>query len=164
MKIIKIKNGISVIVDDEDFDYLSQFKWFAKRDSNTYYVARNFIRSDGKKTTMRMHREITKAPRNFQVDHIDRNGLNNQRSNLRLVTNAQNAQNTRAKRTSKSGVKGVSWDRTRKKWSVTICLNRKNIRIGRFNEFSDAVEARKEANKLYHPFNTENHGVIAEIY
>lgn len=141
------------MVDDEDYDYLSQFNWFARRDTNTFYASRNIILADGKKTSTQMHREILGTKQGVFVDHKDRNGLNNQKSNLREVTNAQNSQNTGPHVDSKTGIKGVSFERTRNRWRVNIMLNGKNKNIGRFLTLDQAIEARNKADKALHPFN-----------
>lgn len=158
MKTIDLNLGLSVMVDDEDYEFLSQFNWFAKKDHNTHYAQRNQLANDEDDLSVGMHRIIMKAPKHLQVDHIDRNGLNNQKSNLRLVSNAQNAQNTRAHIDSKSGIRGVSWESSRRKWSVTITVDYKTIRVGRYQNIEEAIAARDAASRLYHPFNADNYG------
>jgi hypothetical protein len=156
MRTIKLTLGQVTTVDDDDFEYLNQFSWFARKDKNTYYAARNVKLSDGKKTSIQMHREIMKLSTKMVIDHKDRNGLNNQKCNLRVVTNAQNCQNIRAHRDSKTGIKGVSFEKSRNKWSAYITLNYKSMRIGRFNDLQEAINARLKAEKVYHPFRAEN--------
>lgn len=76
-----------------------------------------------------------------QIDHIDRNRINNKWNNLREVSQSCNARNSNVASNNKSGVKGVCWDSSRKKWRVEIKVPRK-INIGRFDNFIDAVKAR----------------------
>lgn len=153
MKKIKLTRGLVAMVDDNDFDYLNQFNWQAIKDCNTFYAVRNTVLNDGKHTTIRMHREILNPDINNVIDHIDRNGLNNQKYNLRGVTNAQNCQNTGKHIDNTSGFKGVSWEASRNRWQVNIMVNGKNKKIGRFKDYDEAVLARSKADVKYHPFN-----------
>lgn len=94
MKIIKLPTGEEVKVDDADYEWLSKFKWHAhrsgeKRLAKNTHVARS-ARIDGKNKTIRMHREIMNCPKDMEVDHKDGDCFNNQRSNLEIVTKAEN--------------------------------------------------------------------------
>lgn len=93
MKEIILTQGKIALVDDEDYEYLNQWKWFAHKFNNIYYADSWRKEESGKRTMVRMHRVILGAPKNSQVDHRDRDGLNNQRNNIRLCTNAQNMSN-----------------------------------------------------------------------
>ena len=84
------------------------------------------------------------------VDHIDGDKANNRIINLREATMAQNAWNTGARPWSKSGVKGVSWDKSRGKWFASIFVNRKQIALGRYDDIREAAEAYAEAARRYH--------------
>jgi len=84
MKIIALTKGLSVQVDDEDYDYLNQWKWFAKKRKHTYYAVRNTARIKGKRKMIMMHRLIISCE-GSKVEFIDNNGLNNQKSNLKIV-------------------------------------------------------------------------------
>lgn len=86
------------LIDDEDFEAINEFKWYANKHRNTYYALRHLPINSSKKLCY-MHRVIMKSPTRKQIDHIDGNGLNNQKSNLRICTGSQNQQN-RTKRTS----------------------------------------------------------------
>jgi hypothetical protein len=87
-KLIPLTQGKFAIVDAADYEWLSQYKWFVKKRKNTSYAE-----SKKKGKTVKMHRLITGAPPHLFVDHIDHNGLNNRRSNLRLCTQQQNVYN-----------------------------------------------------------------------
>ena len=93
--------------------------------------------------SIQMHREILNPPPNMKVDHIDGNGLNNQKSNLRIVTNRQNQQNRHHKRTSK--YPGVSWAGNIGKWRTQIQLNGKRYYLGSFDLEVDAATVYKVA-------------------
>lgn len=73
------------MVDDEDFEYLNQWKWTAHRIGNDWYATRG-----EKKKIIYMHREILRTPKGMLTDHIDMDGLNNQKKNLRICTHQQN--------------------------------------------------------------------------
>ena len=90
MKPIKLTQDKTTIVDNKDFKRLNQHKWFTSKYRDSFRVARHGLSKNGKQTTIYMHREIMAAPKHLQVDHINGNGLDNQKSNLRLATNQQN--------------------------------------------------------------------------
>lgn len=87
---------------------------------------------------------------NNPVDHINGNTLDNRKQNLRLVTVRQNVLNTSIRKDNTSGVTGVCWDKRKQKWSSRIYDNGKQIYLGYFNSFEDAVKARKEAEQIYY--------------
>lgn len=91
MKEIRLgKGGLVTLVDNEDYDYLMQWKWYVDTIGNVQYVKRN-DKASGKK--IYLHREVMNPPKDRVIDHIDHNGLNNQKSNLRICTISQNARN-----------------------------------------------------------------------
>jgi hypothetical protein len=142
MKVIKLNQGKFAIVDDFNFDWLNQWKWYV----NTSGYA---TRKEGKKT-IRMHRLIHKTPSGFFTDHINREKLDNRRANLRTVTKSQNGFNRKAPSNNKSGIKGVYWDKFTNKWRAEIKVFYKKISLGRFANIKDALLARKKAEKTYH--------------
>src|SRR3990167_6584732 len=153
MKKIKLTRGKYALVDDKDHNWLNQWKWYTKFTKWTYYVVRDqHILGSGKneiKKRIRMHRLIMDCPRNKVIDHKDHNGLNNQRSNLRIVTSSQNNMNNRLRSDNTSKFKGVTWDKEKKKWLAQLCINKKNINLGRFQEINQAIMARREAEFKY---------------
>ncbi|MFW9874253.1 MAG: AP2 domain-containing protein [Candidatus Thorarchaeota archaeon] len=155
MKKIVLTKDKFALVDDEDFDYLNQWKWHAltKKKPNTirYYACRT-IKENGKKKNIYMHRLLMNFPKNKQVDHSDHDTLNNQKSNLRTCTNAQNSYNQN-KRIGSSQYKGVHWYKQTKKWVARIMYNYKNISIGYFKSEIEAAKAYDEkAKKLFGEF------------
>lgn len=84
-----------------------------------------------------MHKEIVDSGE-LQVDHIDKNKLNNTKANLRIATNSINQHNAKAKSTSLSGVRGVSWEPSRNKWRSRVVLDGKYIHLGRFDTLEEA--------------------------
>jgi hypothetical protein len=124
------------LVDDEDYERLSKYTWrlhskgYATRSSST----------NGKETRLMMHREILDTGE-FQVDHIDRNKLNNQKDNLRIATNSINQFNKGKQKNNTSGTPGVFWDRSKNVWRARIQLDGKRIELGRFRTVDEAAKA-----------------------
>lgn len=146
MREIGLTQGMVALVDDDDYERLAEHKWFAHRRPK-FYAARRRPRGTG---MIHMHREIMgNPPKGPEVDHIDGNGLNNQRSNLRLVTHSQNMANSRPYVSNTSGVPGVSWHKTKEKWQAYIQKNGRWIHLGYFDDFNDAAKARKDAALKY---------------
>jgi len=145
-KEIQLTQGKVAIVDDEDFEYLNQWKWYA----NNNYAIRSFTVSKSKVLRISMHREIMKPQKGFVIDHLDGNGLNNQKNNLRICTNSQNLMNRVKNINNTSGYKGVRLHNLSKKWRAQIWLNSKYYHIGLFNDIKDAARAYNEAAIKYH--------------
>jgi len=145
--IIKLTKSKEALVSDEDFDFLSQWKWSALETRGTYYAVRG-----GVKGYFYMHREIAKrtALEGDMVDHIDGDRLNNTRSNLRGCTNAENLQNRGKPSNNTSGVKGVHWDKARSKWKAEIQAGGEKYYLGRFDILVDAKTAYKRAARKLH--------------
>jgi hypothetical protein len=142
---IPITQGKFALVDADDYYQLSKYNWCANGPDKTKLYATR--KRNGK--YFKMHREITDAPEGLFVDHIDHNGLNNCRSNLRLCTQAQNNLNATSKR-GRSNYKGVFWKRKSKKWGAAIQLNRKMYHIGLFTDEIEAAKAYDKRASLLH--------------
>jgi hypothetical protein len=138
MKMIPLTHQQFALVDDEDFEWLMQYKWSLHRPK---HYAQNGCRGR-KPFLVFMHRMILNAPKGVQVDHRDRNGLNNQRSNLRLCTRSENGYNRAANRNSKSGSKGVI--------QLPSGLWTARISIGIFTTREEASAAYDAAAKQFH--------------
>ena len=149
MKEIKLTQGKKVIVDDIDFEELNKLKWYAHKGRGTFYAVRRSDIIDGKLTSVRMHRFIVNAPVGMYVDHIDGNGLNNRRSNLRIVTNSENMQNRGKQKNNKSGYKGVSLHRGGK-WTARIKIKDRYVHLGLFETKIEAHNAYQDAGKKNH--------------
>lgn len=146
-KEIKLTQEKVTIVDDEDYEYLSQFKWYAHKNYCTFYARRNIRLINGKQTLICMHQDIMGSPpTGYEWDHEDGNGLNNRRSNLRHVTHRQNMQNMR-NQNSTSQFPGVCWYKEGKKWRATIKIDEKIKHLGYFEDEIDAATAYKDALK-----------------
>jgi len=144
MKKIKLANDKGIaLVDDEDYEMLNQYKWHL--DPFNYALTDFYI--DNKKTTKYMHLFIINSSEGFEIDHIDNDGLNNRKGNLRIVTHQQNMMNKRKIKLKTSKYKGVHLHTQNNKWQATIMLNRKSIYIGLFESEIDAAKAYNKAAK-----------------
>jgi hypothetical protein len=127
-KEIPLTQGKVAIVDDEDYDYLNQFKWWCKVGRNTYYAKTHIT----KKIQKSMHYLILKPPVGKLCDHIDGNGLNNRRSNLRCVSNRENLQNLHIIETSQ--FPGVYWHKKDRKWQTKIQVGATFKYLGNYSD------------------------------
>lgn len=148
-KEIPLTQGKVALVDIEDYDYLNQFKWYAQKcKNNLFYVVRN-IKKDGKQIKLCMHREIMKTPKGMHTDHINGNGLDNRRNNLRICNSSKNQRNSGKHKNNTSGYKGVFWHNRGKKWQASIGLNSKLKHLGLYSTKEEAAIAYNEAAKKY---------------
>jgi hypothetical protein len=147
---ITLTQGKYAIVDPDDYLRLSRYKWYAAKYEHTFYAVRNshFEFSRGR-IKVKMHRDIIHPPAGFIVDHINHNGLDNRKANLRPATLAQNARNSRRRR-NRSGYKGVCFYQGRNKYRAIIWHNYKRIHLGYFDSKIAAARAYDTAAKKYH--------------
>lgn len=138
--LIPLTRGYSAIVDDEDYEWLSRWKWYALVDKHTVYAAREET-VNGNSTCVMMHRRICNTPDGYETDHWDGNGLHNCRANLRVVTKSQNMWNRKPQTNGTSPHKGVGWHKSRQKWRARIRVNGQQFHIGHFNSEKDAAAA-----------------------
>lgn len=150
MKMIPLTREKFAQVDDEDYELLSQYKWSTATCGNMLYATRG-TEIGYKKKTYRMHTVIMNPEKGMIVDHIDHNGLNNQRSNLRVGTHSQNHYNSNIRSDNKSGYKGVHHHSQLNKWVVQIKVSKgKTKHIGTFDAVEDAARAYDDAAKQYY--------------
>lgn len=137
----KNARGRVALVSDEDYDLVIPFRWFVEERQRSGRVHGPYAQTkawlNGEYRPLKMHILITGWP---LVDHIDHDGLNNQRANLRPATPAQSQQNTRSRLVSTSRFKGVCWNSGRSAWLAQIGINGRNVYLGLF---SDEVEAAR---------------------
>lgn len=154
MKIIPLTQGKCALVDDGDFEWLNQWKWYAHNSHGAFYAARS-VWVNGRYQKTFMHRLVAGTPDDMQTDHIDRNGLNNQRANLRICIRQQN--NVNIVRHNASGYRGVYWDQKKKRWGAVISFRNQNYHLGRFVDVQDAAHAYDaKARELYGEFALTN--------
>lgn len=139
MKNIRLTNGDFAIVSDVDYEYLNTFKWSCKQNKHTKYAYRC---GDGSRCIW-MHREVLgiSNDKSKRGDHIDFNGLNNQRENLRIATHKQNNCYKQSAKSSTSKYLGVSLCKATGKWRATTTENYKQVGIGRFSTQIEAALA-----------------------
>jgi hypothetical protein len=129
MKKIPLTQNAVAKVDDEDYDWLKRFRWRVNRSNKrTSYAVR---RSNGK--TIAMQNELLAPLPGFVVDHINHNGLDNRRANLRVCMPADNALNSRPRKNTSSKYKGVSWHKRYKKWQACIQYRGVRYSLGYFH-------------------------------
>lgn len=157
-KKIPLTQGKFAIVDDEDYERLSVHKWHLQKCGRTYYAMRR-VRVPGKKSPIAicMHREILGVLPGLFVDHIDGDGLNNQKSNLRICTHRCNTANQRKSKNKSSIFKGVTWHKATKKWASQIKKDYHLFHLGLFNNEVEAAKAYDEkAKELFGDFAKTN--------
>lgn len=142
--------GMFALVDDKDFDDLNKFKWYAWKGGNNFYAyTMRFDIVSKKQKRIGMHRYIMNTPKGLVTDHINGNGLDNRRSNLRICTHAENIRNSRKPTANTSGLKGVSWNKNKKKWQAQI-RHKKNIHLGYFDDKYKAYFVYCDAAHMLH--------------
>jgi len=117
---IPLTRGLFALVDAVDYPALCEYHWQAVASRGTFYARRAQAAGTRKQVYILMHRQIMSAPKKILVDHWDRDGLNNTRSNLRLCTNAQNTYNQKLRSSNSSGFRGVCHIKGAKGWAVMI--------------------------------------------
>ena len=125
------------LVDDEDFEALNEIKWSIMKCPRSLYAVK-IIRVNGRTATIRMHQLVLNGK---GIDHIDGNGLNNQKYNLRFCTNSENQMNVRKQKNTSSIYKGVCFHKITGKWMAHIRINGKRIHLGLFISEVDAAKA-----------------------
>jgi len=145
MKTIELTRDKVALVDDEDYDDLIRYKWSTlSSGNNRYYYAVRWGRP-GERDVVLMHNHLLGS---LGVDHINGDGLDNQRSNLRSATKTQNGQNRKPNKNCVSEFKGIN-QRPNGKWYVRIQVDGKRISLGYFNDEIDAAKAYDEAARRY---------------
>jgi hypothetical protein len=151
MKLIPVQ-GHFAKVDDKDYKFLIQFKWYYRRQKNRHWALRKY-----RGETISMHRDIMKCKKGdkIDIDHKDHDGLNNQRNNLRRANRSQNSAN-RKKIFGRSKYLGVSFEKNTNKWRAQITKNGRWHNLGRY-------ESEIMAAKAYDAKAKELHGEFANL-
>lgn len=152
MKEIRVSNGRVALVDDVDYRLLATLAW---QSHDGQRVSHGYV-SQGRRNKLMMHNLIARSmgleiPDGHEVDHKNRDGFDNQRHNLRVITHAMNLHNRDLQVNNTSGVSGVCWDTQNGRWKVQIRIPGMKTRthLGLFARFEDAVAARLRAEVRY---------------
>ena len=151
---IPLTQGRVALVDDEDAALvLASGNWRALRNRTIFYAARHIRRTDGRRTTQRMHTLLTGWP---YVDHVNGNGLDNRRANLRPATNQENQRNRGKQENNTSGFKGVGWHKRIGKWQASVRVDGRLVHLG-YHATPEAAARAYDAAAL------EHHGEFAHL-
>ena len=151
---LKTKNGYEFEVDEEDVPLASQRGWWGssvrqRRTNGQYGKVRKYIQrsifKNGKWTSESLHRVILNAPDGADCDHVNGDGLDNRRNNLRFCTTSQNGANRGSQINNTAGFKGISWHKKNKNWNVRIMVHKKMKHLGGFSKKEDAAKAYNNA-------------------
>lgn len=156
-RLIPLTQGFFAIVDAEDWPTLSVFRWHALRydNSHTFYAART-VGPPNRRRKLWMHHAVMDVPNGATVDHIDRNGLNNRRSNLRVATRGQQMMNRPLSPSNSSGYRGVFWLPRASRWYAAIYAEHRRHHLGSFT-------TREEAAHAYDVAALRLHGQFAQL-
>jgi hypothetical protein len=143
IKQIALSQGKVALASAQDYDYLAQWKWCAQKSGNRFYAVRHD--KDDHKVIVSMHVSLLGSKLGFEIDHINGNGLDNRRTNLRHVTHRENQQNLHINKTSK--YPGVCWHKANNCWKAYIRYHkhRHSSFLGYFTTQELAYEAYKHA-------------------
>ncbi len=149
MKEIPLTQGQVALVDDDDFERVNVFMWYAMWSPNikSYYAKRHESRSQGQKSVL-MSRFIMHTPKGMICDHRDHNTLDNRKSNLRNCTPSQSMMNRYLSKNNTTGFTGIY--RNKNGYQARVCVEYKIVFNKWFKIFEEAIAARDEAVKKYH--------------
>jgi hypothetical protein len=155
---IRLTQGKTALIDDEDVDLVAAHKWFAHKRQRTSSTSREVwyahtnVTIDGTRTTWQMHRLVMGFPEQ-DVDHQNGDGLDNRRENLRVATPSQNGGNAVARVDGTSSFRGVSWFAESSAWMANITIDRRQIYLGLFGDELAAARAyNTKALEVFGPF------------
>jgi hypothetical protein len=152
---VPLTQGYEAVIDADDVALVEGWNWCACVVGRMVYAVRT-NNSDPRRRLIHLHRAVMGNPEGLVVDHIDCDGLNNRRGNLRLATTAQNQHNSRAHKDNSSGFKGVYWCNSNQKWGASIQVNRKRRYLGSF-------VTPEEAHAAYCAASSKMHGEFGRI-
>jgi len=135
------------LIDKDDLDIVKDYGWYSnyKKSTNSYYA-----KTEINNKAISMHRLILDAPKDKQVDHVDHNGLNNRKSNLRLCNQSENSRNKRMQSNNTSGFRGAYLEKKTGKYKARIMVNRKQMYLGSYETAKEASDVYQEAAKRLH--------------
>ncbi len=144
---IPLTRGKAATIDSDDYLRVAGYQWRANkaRGGHIYYAMANLPRREGRRSCVLLHRIVANAPDEVEIDHIDGDGLNCRRNNLRRATRQQNACNRRRRRNFASRFKGVLRAETRNRWIAKIRANNRAYYLGTFDSQEEAARAYSDA-------------------
>ena len=154
--VIHINQELYAIVDDEDYELVSRFKWYPRHTSRIIYA--QCVMSMGTLTNpnkqvfcyMLLHRLIMRPSKDEEIDHRNHNGLDCRRANMRICNHQQNSFNRRSSTKKESSYKGVFYDKRNNNWRVKIKYHRQQIDLGRYSsEYEAALVYDRKAQELF---------------
>jgi hypothetical protein len=131
--------------DLEDYELIKNYCWHINKQG---YIS-TFIYKENKRKQLFFHRLVMNPPDNLDIDHIDHQLNNNQKSNLRYCNSSLNLMNSKLRKDNTSGYKGISWNKEKQKFEVYLCINQKNIKLGYYKNIEDAITIRENAELKY---------------
>lgn len=132
-----------ILIDTENLESLIKHRWFLSKSNKHKDYVRVMCNISSKK--IRLHRFILNiTDSKIEIDHINRNPLDNRKCNLRIVTKSQNGFNREMRKTNKSGYRGIWWDKSRNKWFVSLRIDGKLKGLGRYSNLDEAIKVRNK--------------------
>ena len=149
---VPLTRGYEAIVCAYDVHLVDGLNWVAMVGKRAVYAV-CYIKTGGETTAVLMHRKILSAPTGMKVDHVNGDGLDNRRANIRLATSAQNAHNQKMSSANRSGVKGVSWNKRAGKWIARVMKDGVHVYLGLFDDIGAAeIAVSKARDELHGPY------------
>ena len=133
------KEKARALIDLEDVDLIKNYKWSITQKGYVYCSTQS----------IRLHRLILGCPEDFVVDHINHNKLDNRKDNLRICTTQQNNMNQGKHSGNTSGITGVYWHKSERKWYASIGVHGRLVHLGRYATIEEAIVARQQAEIEY---------------
>ena len=147
--IMELNSKKYCIIDTEDYDLVKDYNWCVANIKSLYVQTNIVDKLTKKRTTLKLHRLIMNPPKEFVIDHINHNTLDNTKSNLRVCTHKENLENVNKYLTNNSGYRGIYRHKKSNKWQVNIIHNSKNIYGGLFTDIKEANKKSIELRNMY---------------
>lgn len=137
----------SIIIDKDDYDIVKDYQWHIENSRKNLQYGQSFTKGTLPTKTIRIHRLL--MPNSLQIDHINHNGLDNRKCNLRICNNQENNCNKNFLRNPKSGYTGIRYNEKADSYYVRITVHKKEISLGHYKSLEEALEARRQGEMTY---------------